>query len=114
MRAELAVEPDAHALRPLHRDHLRRQDMLELARAAAKRQRAEPADRAGMAVRHRMRRAGQHHAEFGRDDMGDALLRIVEIEHADVVRRLPSRIARENAAPSGLVVSSRPGFVATV
>ena len=59
--------------------------MFELARAAAKPQRAEAADRAGVRIRHRMRGARQHEAEFRRDHMADALLGIVEIEKPDAV-----------------------------
>ena len=85
MRRQLAVEPDAHALRPLHRHHLRGEDVRKLGGAAAERERAEAADRAGVAVGHRMRRARQHHAELRRDHVRNALLGIAEVEHPDVV-----------------------------
>ena len=82
---ERAVEPDAHALRPLGRKHLGRQHMLELGGADREGERAEAADGAGMAVGHRMGRARQHHAQFRRHHVGDALLGVAEIEDADAV-----------------------------
>ena len=59
--------------------------MLELGGADREGERAETADGAGMAVGHGMGRARQHHAELGRDHVGDALLGIAEIEDADAV-----------------------------
>ena len=55
--------------RPFQRHHLGGQNMRELAGAAAESQRADAADRAGVTVGHRMRRARQHDAEFRRHDM---------------------------------------------
>ena len=68
------------------------------------------ADRAGMAVGNRVRRARQDDAEFRRHHVRDALLGIADVEQSDAVRRVPSRIALMNAAPDGLLSSSRPGF----
>ena len=85
MGAEPAVEPHPHALRPLHRDHLRGENMPELGGAAAEGERTEPADRAGMAVGNRMRRTRQDDAHFRRDDVADALLAIVDVEQPDAV-----------------------------
>ena len=85
MRGERPVEADAHAPGPLHRHHLGRQNMRELGGAAAEGERAEPADRRGMAVGDRMGRARQHHAKLRRHHVRDALLRIAEIEDADAV-----------------------------
>ena len=82
--------------------------------AAAEGERAEPADRAGMAVGHRMGGAGQHHAELGRHHMGDALLRIVDVEQPDAVAgaAVPHGLQERRALRIG--VSSRPGWVETV
>ena len=80
MGAEPAVKPRAHALRPLQRHHLRGENMRHLAGAAAEGERADAADGAGVAVRRRMGRARQHDAEFRRHHVGDALLRIVDVE----------------------------------
>ena len=85
MRTETAVEPHAHVVRPFERHHLGRENVGELARAATKSEGADSADCAGVAVRHRMGRAGKHDAEFGRHDMRYALLRIVDIEQPDAV-----------------------------
>jgi hypothetical protein len=46
---------------------------------------AQPADRAGVAVRNRVRRARQHHAELGPHHMRDALVGIAEVEHFNAV-----------------------------
>jgi hypothetical protein len=59
--------------------------MLELGGSDREGERTETADGAGMAVGHRVGRAREHHAEFGGDHMGDALLGIAEIEDADAV-----------------------------
>ena len=83
--AKRAVQAHAHTLRPLHRDHLRRQDMRQLRRATAEGHGAEPADGRRVAVGHRMRRARQHHAELRRHHVRDALLGIAEVEHLDAV-----------------------------
>ena len=108
---ELAVEPHQHPLRPLHRHHLRRENMRELRRAAAERQRADAADRAGVTVGHRVRRARQHHAELRRDDVRNALLGIVKIEHLDVVlgAALAHRLEKRRARRIGVVVAARLG-----
>ena len=88
---------------------------VELGGAAAEGERAEPADGAGMAVGHRMGRARQHHAELGRHHVRDALLGIAEVEDADAVLAAAfAHGARGRPRRSGLVVSSRPGLVATV
>ena len=82
---EPAIEPDAHALRPPAREHLGGEHVLELGGADPEGERTEAADGAGMAVGNRVGRARQDHAELGRDDVGDALLGIAEIEDADAV-----------------------------
>ncbi len=111
MGSEPALDPHAHALGPLERDHLGGQDMLELAGAAAEGERSQPADRAGMAVGHRMGGAGQHHAELGRHHMGNALLRIVDVEQPDAVAgaALPHGLQERRALRIGGVVRGRAG-----
>ncbi len=108
MRPKPAFEADQHPLRPLQRHHLRRQDVRELGRAAAERERAEAADRRGVAVGHRVRRARQHHAELGRNDVRDALLRIVDVEHPDAVpaAALAHRAQERRAGRIGIVVAA--------
>ena len=111
MRRQPCRRAGSHALRPLHRHHLRRQDVRELGGAAAEGQRAEPADRAGVAVGHRMRRARQHHAELRRDHVRDALLGIVEVEHPDAVpaAALAHRPEEGRARRIGVVVAAGLG-----
>ena len=67
------------------RHHLRRQDVRELGGAAAEGERAESADGAGMAVGDGMGRARQHHPQLRRNDVRDALLRVVDVEQPDAV-----------------------------
>ena len=69
----------------LERHHLRDEDMRKLAGAAAEGQRADAADRAGMTVGHRVRRARQHDAEFRRHDVRNALFGIADVEQPDAV-----------------------------
>jgi hypothetical protein len=109
--AEPAVEPDQHALRPFERHHLRREDMRELARATAERKRPESADRAGVAVRHRVGGARQHHAELGRDYVRDALLGVVDVEQPDAVAAaaLAHGLEKGRARRIGRVVAAGPG-----
>src|SRR5262249_50299448 len=82
---ETAVELHPHRLGPFERHHLRRQNMGKFAGAAAERERANAADRAGVTVGYRVRRAGQHDAEFRRDDMRNALLWVADIEQPDAI-----------------------------
>jgi hypothetical protein len=85
VRSESAFEADPHALRALERHRLGGEDVRELARSAPEGERANPAHGAGMAVGHGMGRAGQHHAELGRDHMRDPLLGIGDVEQADAM-----------------------------
>jgi hypothetical protein len=107
--AEPAVQPHPHALRPLHRQHLRRQDVLEFAGAAAEGERAEAADRRRVAVRYCVRRAGQHHAELGRHDVRNALLRIAEVEqpYAELLGAGAGSAQQLGAVRVGGVVTAR-------
>ena len=106
--AEPAVEPHPHALRPLERHHLRGEDVREFAGAAAERQRADAADRAGVTVGHRVRRARQHDAEFRRHDVADALFGIVDIEqpYAVVAAALAHRLDKSGSGWIGAVVAA--------
>ena len=61
---EAAFEPNEHALGPLERHDLGREDVRELARAATEGERAEAAHRARVTVGNRVGRAGQHHAKL--------------------------------------------------
>ena len=85
--------------------------MGELAGAAAEGERAEPADGAGVAVGDRMRRAGQHDAEFRRHHVRNALLGIVDIEQPDAVvaAAFAHRLDKGGARRVGVVVASGPG-----
>ena len=85
--------------------------MRKLGRAAAERQCSHAADGAGVTVRHRMRRARQHHAELRRDDVRNALLRIVQIENLDPVpgAALAHRLEKGRARRIGVVVAARLG-----
>ena len=109
MRRQLAVEPNHHPLRPLHRHHLRREDVRKLRRSASERQRSHSPDGAGVTVRHRMRRARQHHAKLWRDHVRNTLLRIVKIENLDLVPNaaLAHRLEEGRARRIGVVVPSR-------
>jgi len=106
-----AIEADAHAFGSLERHHLRGEDMGELAGAAAERERAEPAHRARVTVRHRVGRARQHHAELGRHHVGNALLGIVDVENLDSVAlaALAHRLEEGRARRIGVVVAAGPG-----
>jgi hypothetical protein len=109
--AETAVEPYAHGFRPLQRHHLGRQDVLQLAGAAAERKRAEPSDGRRMAVRYRVRRARQHHPEFGRDHVADALLGVAEVEQPDAMPAAALAHGTEERRTVGVaqVVAAREG-----
>src|SRR4051794_15197078 len=76
---EAPLNADQHALGPLERHDLGREDMRELARAATECERAKATHGARMAVRDCMGRARQHHAELWRDHMRNALLRIIDV-----------------------------------
>ena len=65
---------------------LRRQHMGQFAGADAEGQRAEAAMGAGMAVAADDQAAGQAQAQFGPDDMDDALPGLVDIEQLDAAR----------------------------
>ena len=91
LHAPHAFEPDQHALGTLQCHHLRRENMRELGGAASEGERPEAAHRAGVAVRHRVGRTRQHHAELRRDYVRDALLWIVDVVKLDAV--LPATFA---------------------
>ena len=95
----------------LQRHHLRREDVRELGGAAAEGERAEAADRAGMAVGNGVGRARQHHAELRRDHVGDALLGVVDVEKPDAVAAaaLAHRLEKRRARRIGAVVAAGPG-----
>ena len=80
-------------------------------RAAAEGERAEAADGAGMAVGNGVGRARQHHAELRRDDVGDALLRVIDVEKPDGVAAaaLAHRLEKRRARWVGAVVAARLG-----
>ena len=84
---------------------------VELGGAAAEGERAEPADRAGMAVGHRVGRARQHHAELRRHHVRDALLRIVDVEQPDAVlaAAFAHRPQERRARRIGVVVAAGLG-----
>ena len=108
---EPAVEMHPHRLRPFERHHLRRQNMGKLASAAAERECADAADGTSMTVGDRMRGAGQHDAELGRNDMGNALLGIFEIEQPNAVgpATLAHRPDESGSRRVGLVVAAGLG-----
>ena len=68
-----AVDLDRHRLRALQRQRLGGEDVLDLARADAERERAERAVRAGVAVAADDRHARLGEAELRADDVDDAL-----------------------------------------
>ena len=70
-----------------------------------------PPDRARVTVRHRVRRAGQHDAELGPDDMGDALLRVVNVEQPDAIgaAALAHCLDESGSRRVGLVVAAGIG-----
>ncbi|MGY3463521.1 hypothetical protein ACVW0I_000392 [Bradyrhizobium sp. LM6.11] len=70
---QFAVDGDAHVLRLLLDQRLRRQHVLDLARADAVRERAERAMRRGVAVTADDGGTGQRKALLGADDVDDAL-----------------------------------------
>ena len=86
-RGHLAFELHPHGFRPALDQRLRRQHMGQLARSDAEGQRAQPAMGAGMAVAADDQATGQAEAEFGSDDMDDALAGLVDIEHLDAAGR---------------------------
>ena len=94
------LDPHPHAFWLLQRNHLGGEHVFQLRGAAAERQRAEAPDRAGVAVRHRMSCARQHHAELRRHHMGDAVVGIAEVEHADA---MPPAAVAGGAQESGAV-----------
>src|SRR5215469_5568505 len=85
--------------------------MRELAGAAAERERTDAADRAGVTVRHRVGGAGQHDAELGRNNVGYALFRIVDVEQPDAVAAaaLAHRLDEGGSGRVGVVVATRFG-----
>ena len=109
--SEAAFEADQHALRALERHGLRGEDVRELARSAPEGERANPADGAGMAVGHGMGRAGQHHAELGRDHMRDPLLGIGDVEQPDAMAAaaFAHRLEERRARGIGVVVAAGQG-----
>ncbi len=82
---QLPVDADAHVLRePVHQ-RLRGQHVLDLGGADAEAQRAERAVGGGVAVAADHHHAGADHAVLGRDDVLDALQRVVGVEQRNVV-----------------------------
>ena len=79
--------------------------------AATEGKRAEAADRAGVAVGDGVGRARQHHAEFRRDHVGNALLGIVDIEKPDAVAAaaFAHRLEKGRTRRIGGVVAAGPG-----
>src|SRR6476469_6222201 len=78
-----ALEPYAHRLRPALDDRLCGQPMGEFARSDTEGQGTQAAMGASMAVAADNQAAGKAEAEFGPDDMDDALTGLVDIEHRD-------------------------------
>ncbi len=78
-----AVEIDAHRLGLLLHDGLRGEHVREFAGADAPGERAERAVGAGMAVAADQQRAGQREAEFGPDDVHDALAVLADVVDLD-------------------------------
>ncbi len=78
--------------------------MLDLAGADADAERAEAADRRGMAVAAGEDAPGQREAEFGRDDMDDALARIVDAEMLDAAGIGVGAHQRHQLAPARIAV----------
>ena len=72
----VAVDRDAHPLRPGLRQRLRGEHVLDLARADAERQRAERAVGRGVAVAAHDGHARQRAALLGPDHVDDALVRV--------------------------------------
>ena len=72
---------------------LRRQHVLDLARADAEGQGAEGAVRAGVAVAADDRGAGQREAQLGADDVDDALADVVHVEQLDAELRGSCRVS---------------------
>jgi hypothetical protein len=110
-RRERAVEHDAHQLGFAQREHLGREHVFEFARAAGERDRAERADRARVAVGAGVRGARQHDAEFGRDDVADALLGIAHVEEMEAValRRRAHRLRERRRVRIGRLGAARHG-----
>ncbi len=85
--------------------------MRELGGAAAEGHRAEAAHGAGVAVRYRVGRARQHHAELRRHHVRDALLGIIDVVELDAV--LPAAFAhgleKGRARRVGIVVAAGLG-----
>src|ERR1700688_532389 len=84
---QAALEPYPHGLRPALDDGLRRQHMRQLARSDTEGQRAQPAMRTGVAVATDDQATRKAEAEFGPDDMDDALTGFVDIEHRNPAGR---------------------------
>ena len=59
--------------------------MFKFRRAAAKGQRPQATDGTGVAVRHRMGGAGQHHADLWPHHMGNPMFGFAQIKHAHAV-----------------------------
>ena len=77
-RRQIAIDGDTHVLGPLLHQGLRRQHMLDFARADAEGEAAQGAMRRGVAVAAHQRDAGLRRALFRPDDMDDALALIEE------------------------------------
>ncbi len=111
-RRQRALEIDPHRLRLDLRQGLRREDMLALGRADAPGERADAADRAGVAVAAHQSEAGQRDAELGRDDMDDALPLVVHVEEIEAVflRAAPRRADHVDAAVERRVAVAAAGL----
>ena len=102
-RLQLALEQDAHELRPGRADRLRREDVLGLAGADAPGERAERTDRAGMAVAAQDREPGLRDPLLRRDDVNDALVAVLDAEdaHAEFAGMLVQRVDQRVGALDG-------------
>ena len=80
---ERARQANAHRFRLLRGERLGGEHVLEIARPAGKGERSERADRAGMTVRARVRRARQNEPEFGCDDVRDPRFVVVDVEQTE-------------------------------
>ena len=81
----LAAEDDLHGLRARLQQALRGQDVLDFAGADAEGQCAERAVRGGMAVAANDGQAGLRDAQFGPDDVDDALVAAGHVEQGNAV-----------------------------
>jgi len=82
---------NAHRARHAIRQRLRGEHMLDLRCADAEAERAERAVGGGMAIAAQHDHAGADQARLGRDDVLDALQRIVDVEQFDAVARAVAR-----------------------